>query len=424
MIIAILILVSLCLLAFLFYRISHPPWPIEGLENSSSNEWPIGVSFSIDEQKELQSLTEPPSPSPPPPEDPVSMFLREYQGNTQVEYKKISDLPLRELAIKGAYNAAYDGYTFSIDQLGKIMTNGSRYLDFQLFMANDGALYVSHSDTPRAPNANTSLLFSEVLKYLSQYAFTYNNKIKPGVLDANYLFYEKNGLLKNKEIKPGSPIQDTYIQYPLFVNLRINRSANSETDIVETIYSKYLNPESQTPVIPVGFFYRDGDVAKPVDMGTTLGDLNKKIVFMMDIDNIIQNYTTTFNADDVPVSVRQTMRKFVNAFTGGHTWKSYTDYDAVSASPPIPLYSMDNGFRTNSENLYIALPSIKNSRNPDALNFISNYRIQLSPNRHYLQDTNWQKYEKFFSDMKKPFVPLAHAIKYNNGIMASEPTNK
>jgi hypothetical protein len=406
------------LIAFLFYRVSHPPWPIEGLEDGPTTTWPLKISFSIDEQNELRNIIEPPPPIDEP-EDSVSMFLKENEQNQQVEYKKISDLPLRELTIKGSYNSAYDGFKFSLEQLGKIMTNGNRYLDLQLFVANDGAVYVSHSETPRSPIADTSLPFSEVLKYLSQYAFAYDKKIKPGVLDANYLFDQKNNKMRKKEIKAGAPIQDTYIQYPLFVNIRINRAPNSETDIVETIYAKYLNPESKTPIIPLSYFYRERDSAKPIDMGTTLGDLKEKIIFMMDIDNIIQNYTTSFNADDVPVSVRKIMRKFVNVFTGGHTWKSYTDYDLISTSPTIPLYAMDNGFRTNSDNLYIALPSVKNSRNPDALNFIANYRIQLSPNRHYIEDSNLVKYNKFFSDMKKPFVPLAHAIKYNNGKNAS-----
>ncbi len=422
---AILILITVCLLAVLFYRVSNPPWPVEGMDGSSPlTSWPLNIKFSIDEQNELQRLVEPPPPPPPPPKDPVSMFLKENEQNKQVEYNKISDLPLRELTIKGAYNSAYDGTKFTLDQLGTIMINGSRFLDLQLFSANDGAIYVFHSDTPRAPITDTSLPFAEVLKYISQYAFSYDNKLKAKISAAKEAEDEKNGNLREKEIKPGAPIQETYIQFPLFIHLRINRSEKSQKDIVESIYTKYLNPESKTPILPISYFYRENNMAKPIDMTTQLKELKQKVIFMMDIDNIIQNYTTSFNADDVPVSVRSHMRKFVNTFTGGHTWKSFSDYDTISASPPIPLYAMDNGFRTNSDNLYIAYPGIKNSRNPDALKFISDYRIQLSPNRHYIQDSNLQKYEKFFGDMKKPFVPLAHAIKYNNGIMASAPATK
>jgi hypothetical protein len=341
------------------------------------------------------------------------MFTKDSVKNQQIEYAKLHNLPLRELTVKGSYNSAFDGTTFTIQQLGTVMANGCRYIDMQVFSASGGTLYVAHSDTPRANLVDATLSFSEVLGYISQYAFVQDTKITAPLLDEIYQKSQVDGKAKELDTKAGAPIQQTYTDYPLFVNIRVNRSDNENgIDIVEEMYKRYINPESKTPIIPQKFFHRNGKYAKMVDRSTPLDEIKGKIIFVMDIDNIIQNYTTSYNADDVPISVRKYMAKFVNVFIGGHTWKSFNNYSTVENTPVLELYAMDNGLLSNTTNLYISLPNPTDSGNPNAMNMLTKHRIQHIPNRYYIKDANLEKYNKMFDSMKKPFVPMAHALAY------------
>jgi hypothetical protein len=384
--------------------ILHSDQVTEGLTGEKT-DWPLPQStdLTLDEQYEINQLTE-------TPEIKISELVGEVDSsevnNAEAEYNKINQLPLRELAIKASYNSAYDGQSFTLDQLGKVMASGCRYLDFQLFSASGGILYVGHSDTPNSETVDTTLTFSETLGYLSQYAFTYDTKARAKLLDI--LDTKK----ENVENPKGSNLYTTYIKYPLFVNLRINRAKDSDVDIIDTIFTKYLNPKSKTPIVPLQFLYRQSGIAMPVDAETILSSFKRRIIFVMDIDNILQNYTKTHNADDIPIATRSTIQKFVNIKTGGHTWKTYNNYTTVETSQKIPLYSKEDGYTTNSANLYLALPSSTNSANPPAMQFLQDHRIQTSPHRYYIDDTNLEKYEKMFEELKKPIAPLAHVLRY------------
>ena len=392
---------------------------IEGATNMST-DWPLDVKFTLDEERELGNLSnyvEPPTTTPNKDDALFSQLEKDSVENASKEQKKLDDLPLREFVIKSSYNSAYDGSRFSTEQLGKVMANGCRFVDLQLFSASGGTIYVAHSDIPRSDTTDTSLPFSEVLGYLSLYAFNYDNKIRPGLMDQLFDREAKEeretGIKKQfNENKPN--IRNNYTQYPLFVHLRINRPPNSEIDIIETIYTKYLNPESKTPIVPPKFLYmtQNNSYALPVSGSTKLSDLRGKIIFVMEIDNILQNYTTSFNADDVPLNTRKYLKKFVNVLTGGHTWKANYNYDDISSSEKILLYAKDNGLDTNVVNMYIAYPSIKNSSNPPTPDFILNHRIQTIPQRFYNEDKYLEEYNKMFDTLRKPMLPLAYVVPY------------
>lgn len=420
---------SFLLLVYIFQKAYSK---IEGVENMNSStettppknpnaaqtDWPLNIYFSIDEQNELSNIPEEP---PSEKDDKLQDLLNELQSDPNfapVNIDDLANLPMREFAIKGAYNAAYDGKAFTLAQLGKIMASGCRYLDMQLFLSNN-ILYVGHSQTPRVASVETSLTFSEVLGYVSQYAFTVDNKIMNPFMDSQEELKKKN---EETTINDGAPtLQNTYTKYPLFLNLRINRPQNSNEDIVEIIYTKYLNPDSPDTIVPTDFLYRQNDIALKIDKDTPINQLERKIVFVMDIDNILQNYTTTFNAEDVPLNTRRYLNKFVNVKTGGHTWKTYNNYDNVEVQcNKLPLYVKDNGLHTNVNNLYMVLPSDGNSGNPDYQKYVMNYRIQNAPNRFYIEDNNLKKYNDMFDAMKRPFVPMAYVARYIKNTMAVE----
>ena len=406
----ILICVSIVLLFYVYLRLmnkidllgmtaveSEPV--MEGL-TSEKTDWPI---LTLDEQYELSQLTDVPEIKLP---ELIGEGDSTEVNNAQAEFNKINQLPLRELSFKASYNSAYDGQSFTLEQLGKVMATGCRYLDFQLFSASGGTLYVGHSETSNSETVDTTLTFSEVLGYISEYAFTYDTKARTKLLD---ILDAKNEKVDNTK---GDTLYSTYIKYPLFVNLRINRAKDSTIDIIDTIFTKYLNPKSKTPIIPRQFFHRKSNIAVPIDAETILSSLKRKIIFVMDIDNILQNYTKTHNADDIPIPTRSAIQKFVNIKTGGHTWKTYNNYTTVEMSQKLPLYAKEDGYTSNSANMYLALPGPSNSANPPAMLFLQEHRIQTSPHRYYIDDTNLAKYEKMFEELKKPIAPLAHVLRY------------
>lgn len=401
---AILICVSIILLFYVYLRLRNK---IEYLEEGFKSDWPTKLTLdkktklTLDEKNELSQLQDTP---PLKKIDYIGDGDETEVNNAATEYQKIMQMPLRELSIKASYNTAYDGQTFSIAQVGKVMAQGYRYLDFQLFSASGGVLYVGHSDSPNTESIDTALTFSELLGYISQYAFTPDKNARLSVLN----------MLESKEPtenKKGLSIYDNYTKYPLFVNLRINRAPNSSLDIIDTIYKKYLNPKSKTPIILPEFLLRKEGYAVPIDAETQLTTLKRKIVFVMDIDNILQNYTKSHNADDVPIATRKRIQQFVNIKSGGHTWKTFNNYTTIETLQKIPLYTKEDG-TTNTQNMYLALPAPSNSANPPALQYLQNYRIQTCPNRLYIDDTNLSKYEKMYEEMKKPIVPLAHLLRY------------
>lgn len=407
-----LLTASFLLLVYIFHKAYSK---IEGVQNMdkppSQTDWPLNIYFSLDEQNELSNIPD----EPPSEEDEKLMqLLKDIESNPNYirpeDLNKVENLPLREFVIKGAYNAAYDGQTFTLAQLGKVMASGCRFIDLQLFSVNN-VLYIGHSTTPRVESVETELTFSEVLGYISQYAFTVDNKIMNPLLDAQEEEKKKN---EQRVQNDGTPtLQNTYTKYPLIINLRINRPHSSTEDIIETIYTKYLNPESNNTILPPDFLYRQNGIALQLDKDTPINQLERKILFMMDIDNILQNYTTTFNAEDIPLNTRRYLNKFVNVKTGGHTWKTYNNYSTIEIQcNKLPLYVKDNGIHTNVNNLYIVYPSAENSANPEYQHFIMNYRIQNAPNRYYINDNNLKKYNLLFEYMKKPFVPMAYVARY------------
>ena len=78
----------------------------------------------------------------------------------------------------------------------------------------------------------------------------------------------------------------------------------------------------------------------------------------MDIDNILNTYTTTLDAKDVAEKTKEYMRLFVNVKTGGDTWRSiYGDENIAKLKRNELFASMDIGKATNVMFWNIAFPS-------------------------------------------------------------------
>ena len=340
----------------------------------------------------------------------------------KADYHNLRKLPLKEYFIKGSYNSAYDGMAPSLVKLKEVLYDGCRYLDLQVFAIDDPktkqtALYVGHSEEGGADSIDTTVSLYNALTYINSYAFSRDQGITTAMTNGNA---PQNGKSKLPSL------MTNYANYPLFLMLRIHRASpdNKSPDVIQMLYDNYLNPDNDGGILSVNKLHTmpgpDGPIAAPVSGDTSLREIRNKIILCMDIDNVLQNYTTTFDANDVPNITKEVMRKFVNVKTSGHTWKTIKNYATVQSGANTPLVSKnenvsgDHSYETNVKNWFLALPSVSDSGNPDAILFATQHKIQVTPNRYYLSGPNLDRYNDVFDYLKSPMVSMSQLLAYTN----------
>ena len=336
-------------------------------------------------------------------------------GNSSTEadcmdYNDALKLPLREYAIKASYNSAYDGTRVSETQLGDVMYSGCRFVDLNVFYADD-KLYVGFAADNNPTTVDTSLPFSVAMSYILRYAFVIDPEKQKKPLNEVVKKFEEEPLPNDSPVD----IRKNYIEYPFIINLRVYRSENSSLDIIEKV-AEYMKDIIASP-----YFLKTPD-GKPllVDGNTPLCQINRKFIVSMDIRNIIQIYTPSANpsAEYIPNKTLQILRGFVHILSGGHTWRAYYNYPDVLSMNKNILRITDGGVlnndssskQTSVQNMYIVYPFITDKENPDSLAILKNYSIQTVPHRFYIQDGNLDKYNDFFARAQKPFVPMSEAL--------------
>jgi hypothetical protein len=338
------------------------------------------------------SSTSSTDPNPTTPKAPSIFDTTACQN----EYSDVSTLPLKEYMIKSSFNSAYDGTNVSLATLEQCMAEGYRYLDFDLYCASGSTVYCGFSQN-NAPGykrdlSAPSLLFSEVLTSIKKNAFLKSSlPYTPSVPTA-----------------VGVPtIQDTYSTFPIFVHLRIYRSAGSTVDIIKHMLS-YLDNDPR--------YLREPDgIATKINGCTSLDQIGPKIVFSMDIANILQVYAPTEkpSMDEIDPTTRSNLDTFVNVFTGGSTFRAFYSYeDANMDTRTKTLRVLDSGKQTNVVNWYIVYPYPTDIDNPDPRRLVMTNSIQTIPNRRYMPGPNYNAYLRLFDSQGTPFVPLYHAYGY------------
>ena len=327
------------------------------------------------------------------------------------DYSDQMKLPLKEYFVKGSYNTVYDPKTGpSILKLKEVLFNGCRFIDLQIFSIADpktkeSRLYVAYGEPGVVPTVDASLPLSTAIEYIASNAFNRDGNMTTAMLKGDP---DKT----NRQKLPS--LLDNYVNYPLFLMFRVHRASLDSPDIIQLLHDNYLNTANDGGLIPLQNLYKtpDGARALPVSGNTALHNLKQKIIICMDIDNILQNYTSSYDSNDVPNSTKDIMRRFVNVKTGGHTWKTFHSYGSVETSNETVLLRKDDftsgtTFETNVKNWFLSMPSPKDSNNPAAIEHANTHKIQVSPCRYYINDANLAKYNEIFDHFMTPMVPMS-----------------
>lgn len=340
-----------------------------------------------------------------------STLTNEHPELCNSDYRESKNLPLREYYIKSSFNTAFDGNDVSCSTIIARLAEGYRFIDFNVFSAS-GDVFVGFSkgNTPSLDMNSGKLRFSEALECIAKNAFT-----SPESTDT-----------------PPNQVKWSYAELPIFVNLRVFRAPGSTIDIISNI-ANIINPNSgSTTAGAVSqpsysmFYYLDPatNMPKKVDSCTPLSDLSKKIIFTMNIENVLEVYTPSAEyASQVPDATIAAMNSFANFLTGGHTCPAYYNYtDAIQSLTSRTNVLMKNdddlkSYRTNIRHMIIVFPHPKDTENqPDIRKFAINCSALILPMRTYLADNgkNLALTTSIFDQHKSGFVPAVKLAGYIN----------
>jgi hypothetical protein len=315
------------------------------------------------------------------------------------------NLPLKECCVKSSFNSAYDGTDVSIDALKQRIQEGYRFIDLNVFSA-DGEVYVGYSADNAPALISKKLLLSDALKQINDAAFSSTTAFDSHFKDVAW--------------------------YPMFVHIRVYRTPNSKIDILSNV-EKIINGSTSSPPSYTTNYLRGSD-GHPIQINdcVSVSTLSRKIIFSMDILNILEIYAPVSyqNASTVPPETIKSLQKFVNILTGGSTFPAfyrYTEDSLVYRTTKLAINdeSMKGSLKTNVSKMYISFPhpdDVSKSRNingsgviqPDVASFLLDRSIQFTPLRVYLADANLNNYIKMFEMIGTPFAPMAHVYQYLN----------
>lgn len=305
-------------------------------------------------------------------------------------YDNLNDLPLKEYCVKSSFNSAYDGTTVSEENILKRIEDGYRFIDLNVFSAS-GDVYVGYSpDNAPVMVANT-LKLSNALKCIGENAFLSTTK------------FNKN--LKNVH------------KYPMFVHIRVYRPLNSSIDIISNVKNVVNGLPESSPPSYSSYYLRNKDNSPiRLDPCTPLSNIMGKIVYSMDIVNILQIYTpSSNNVNDVPNNAAKSLRTFVNILTGGGTMPAFYRYtEPVLTNGKLNRLgitdsAVEGGLKSNVKNMYIIYPHPEDKNNqPNVKHLLLNSSIQFIPIRSYLGGTELDSYVNLFDTAGTPMIPMAN----------------
>jgi hypothetical protein len=322
------------------------------------------------------------------------------------------NLPLKEYAIYASFNSAYDGEKNTLKQLGTVMYNGCRFIDLNIFFS-DKDLYVGFSNDNAPTMVDTSLKLSKVIEYINQYAFSIDDEIKSEVGNAQILQIKG---FSDTNIQSGQTIQKTYINYPLFINIRVYRPPESDIDIIKLVAEAVGGEHGLLNTLGSV----NGETATEITRYTKLKDIGKKVVLCVDYENILQIYSPAPPYDPTTISpeILKTISRFANIQIGTNNWYAFYNYPELEKNTYSMLeitqskLSNDINYETNTTNMKLVYPYYSDMSNPNTLNYIKHYKIQTIPLRFYITDDNLTKYMELFTENKTPFLSLYHALRY------------
>lgn len=329
-----------------------------------------------------------------------SSNVKKSEHSCNNSYKDPHDLPLREYYIKSCYNSAYDGNDVSCSNIINRLTEGYRFLDFNVF-SSEQEVYVgfSKNNTPQ-PLSHGNLKFSDALECIAKHAF-----VKP-------------------TDPPAGAVSWDYTSLPLFINIRVFRGPKSTVDIISSV-ANVINPNSgasgasaakvSQPTLSSHYHVGDKNMPIKVDSCTTLSSVSKKIIFTMNIQNILEVYTPSAEfASNVPAPTIAAVNSFVNFLTGGSTCPAFYRYNDVSLTSRTNTLMRNTddmkSYQTNIRYMIIVYPHPTDEQSqPNIELFALNCSVLILPMRVYLGDDsgNLALNTHIFNYNQSAFVPAS-----------------
>lgn len=303
-------------------------------------------------------------------------ILERFESASSLSLRTLGDLmnklPLREYCVKSSYNTALtDKNTIDVKNIKLILSKGCRFLDFEIFLIDNGAYVASSTDASFSTITSTNHApLSEVLKHVVMHAFS----------------------------APSPNSND-----PLFVNFRIKTKSTLLYNMIGMAVSKYLQSYL---------------VAGRVTGDTILDTLMQKIILVVDT----QSSPSYANADYYPncastpkETSRQTqcynLANFVNMESGTRELRQYKCNSLLRQATHPPMVIDSDKPHTDVSLLRLVEPeSAVDLGNTDALYLMLNYGAQFVPNRFYINDNNGKKYEAIFAKHRTAFVPFVDIL--------------
>jgi hypothetical protein len=318
------------------------------------------------------------------------------------------NLPLKEYCVKSSFNTSYNGSDVSKDTLLQRIKEGYRFIDLNVFSAS-GDVYVGFSPDNSPVLISNKLLLSDALTAIAATAFSTST-----VFDV---------------------CMNNVAAYPVFIHIRVYRPPGSIVDIISNVASVIngapAGPNQQPaspPAYSINYLRNDDGTPTQIDSCTPLSTLMGKMIFSMDILNILEIYApmTYQSAATLPPDTITAMQSFTNVLTGGSTFPTFYGYTEESLIYRTNTLRFDDvsiygSNQTNVKHMYIVFPhpddvSKKSKSNatgvvqPDVKGMILNRSIQFTPLRVYLADTYLNDYIKIFDVAGRPFVPMSNLI--------------
>lgn len=306
-------------------------------------------------------------------------------------YTDSKDLPLKEYFVKSSFNSAYDGTNISEANLLLRIEEGYRFIDLNVFSAS-GDIYVGYSPDNKPVMVSDKLLLSDALKCINKNAFNPTTKFNPKLKDVH--------------------------KYPIFVHIRVYRPLKSTVDIISNLV-EVINgtPISNPPEYSTNYLRNEDN--KPVQLETcsTLSKIMGKMVFSMDIVNILQIYSPVSNrVTDVPIPTTKSLQSFVNILTGGGTMPAFYKYnDPVLTNGHLNKLGISDSavsgsLKSNVKYIYIVFPHPDDgTTQPDVKHLILYCSVQFIPMRVYLAGSEVDNYNRIFDVVGTPILPMIHA---------------
>jgi hypothetical protein len=305
-------------------------------------------------------------------------------------YKDSKDLPLKEYFVKSSFNSAYDGKNISEANILSIIQEGYRFIDLNVFSAS-GDVYVGYSPDNAPVTVSDKLLLSTALECINKNAFNPTTKFNPKLKDVH--------------------------KYPVFVHIRVYRPLNSTVDIISNVVDVVNGKPGTNPPIYSTNYLRNAD-NKPVHLETcsTLSKIMGKLVFSMDVVNVLQIYSPGVNkVTDVPNTSTKSLQSFVNIVTGGGTMPAFYKYsDPVLTNGRLNKLGISdsavNGtLKSNVKYMYIVFPHPDDgTTQPDVKHLILNCSVQFIPIRTYLAGSEVDNYNRIFDEVGAPIIPMTN----------------